>query len=203
MLDQFAEERKRWRDLLAANDQQTQSQPSSQTSGINLLNASELLKREFPMTNKLRNSTVSEHQRYSAYWAAGWKAWQATYDQHGGYRYLRKWDISELGNVVSHVHNLKPLFPASAQLTDWNRYYDWPRFQCCYWQGYQRDLWKMAKARMLQNKYAISDGQWDEILKNFSIFLWFDLYVMEFDFNNSSTAKYRWPAGVYTYTVRF
>jgi hypothetical protein len=55
MMDQFAQERKHWKDLLTAKDQQTQSQPSSSTSGISLLNASELLKVEFPMTNQLRN----------------------------------------------------------------------------------------------------------------------------------------------------
>ncbi|KAL4981848.1 hypothetical protein BDW68DRAFT_171749 [Aspergillus falconensis] len=168
--------------------------------GSGLLNANELARFEFPMTDKLQNPTDSEHKEYSAYWTAAWQAYKETYYKHGKAPGLKDWDISELKAVVAPCEKLRPVFPVRALHTDWDRYWDMPSFAPCYYVGYQRDLWKMAKARQLSNRFSLSNDEWEQILQNFSIFLWFDFYVMGYDFGNPS--KTRWPS-LYWYAFEF
>ncbi|RYC61561.1 hypothetical protein CHU98_g4654 [Xylaria longipes] len=147
--------------------------------GSGLLTASELAKFEFPMTNRLRNPSEAEHRAYSVPWTAAWKMWSSTYDRHGRMAGLRNWDILELHSVVNNFNHHKSLLLPRAQETDWNRYWDMPTFKCCAYVGCQRDLWKLAKARKLPNASSLTNDQWENVLQNFSIFMWFDFYVMK------------------------
>lgn len=159
--------------------------------GSGLLNANELARFEFPMSVRLRNPSETDHMAYSVSWTGAWKAWSSTYYAHGRMAGIRNWDISELGSVVHYFNGSRSWFHPRAPETDWNRYWDMPSFKCCQYVGYQRDLWKLAKGRQLSNARSISNQEWERILQNFSLFLWFDFYVMKYDFTNPSFAIFQ------------
>lgn len=158
--------------------------------GSGLLNANELARFEFPMSVRLRNPSEAEHRAFSVSWTGAWKTWSSTYYAHGNMVGTR-WDISELGSIVHHFNGCRPWFHPQAQETDWNRYWNMPSFRCCQYVGYQRDLWRLAKSRQLLNTRSISNEAWERILQNFSLFLWFDFYVMKYDFTNASSAIFQ------------
>ncbi|KAI0448303.1 hypothetical protein F5B21DRAFT_155446 [Xylaria acuta] len=155
--------------------------------GSGLLTASELARFEFPMTERLRNPSEAEHLAYSIPWTAAWKMWSRTYDRHGRMAGLKNWDILALHSIVDNFADHKALFLPRARETDWNRYWDMPTFKCCSYVGCQRDLWKLAKARKLSNASSLSNEEWEKVLQNFSLFMWFDFYVMKYEFMNPSS----------------
>ncbi|KAI1172215.1 hypothetical protein F4777DRAFT_522653 [Nemania sp. FL0916] len=152
--------------------------------GSGLLTTNELLRFEFPMTDKLQNPSYSQHQVYSVTWTAAWQQWYGIYVSRGRVAGIRNWDISELRDVVNHFEVAKSWFLPRAQDTNWDRYWNMPSFKCCDYVRCQETLWRLAWARKLSNAKSLSHDQWGKILQNFSLFLWFDFYVMRYDLTN-------------------